>query len=300
MKARLIPLYFSEANDRERQEFTRQLENLKAMYEGVAEFLEPAEVFQELGDKSGGGDAFFSLGGVAWYQGDLAAAQSYLEAYLEIGRELDNQLGIPHALWILGMLARERGDYPHARALGEESLERYREMDNKKFIGWNLQNLGCVAILEHDFDKAQALFEESADFFQPSGDKLGFAMLNESKGFLAWYQGEYVAARSFFKESLDQKKMLRATGFLISPSLAGVAAVDVAEGQLERATKLLSAIRAENDRTGRRFTDIFLDVYDKTLAAARTQLGEQTFAKSWAEGYVLTLEQAIALALNDE
>jgi hypothetical protein len=79
-----------------------------------------------------------------------------------------------------------------------------------------------------------------------------------------------------------------------------VAAVDVAEGQLERATKLLSAIRAENDRTGRRFTDIYLDVYDKTLAAARSQLGEQTFAKSWAEGYVLTMEHAIALALNDE
>jgi hypothetical protein len=44
MKARVIPLIFPEANERERQEYAVQLDNLKAMYGDVAEFLEPAEV----------------------------------------------------------------------------------------------------------------------------------------------------------------------------------------------------------------------------------------------------------------
>jgi len=41
LKARMLPLYFSAANERERGEFSRQLETLKAMYSDVATFLEP-------------------------------------------------------------------------------------------------------------------------------------------------------------------------------------------------------------------------------------------------------------------
>ena len=39
MKVRLVPLYFSEANDRERQEFADQMVRLKESYGDVAEFL---------------------------------------------------------------------------------------------------------------------------------------------------------------------------------------------------------------------------------------------------------------------
>jgi len=39
MKARLVPFYFSEANERERQEFSVQIERLKEFYGDVAEFL---------------------------------------------------------------------------------------------------------------------------------------------------------------------------------------------------------------------------------------------------------------------
>lgn len=41
MKARLVPLYFDAANERERGEFKEQLDRLKEMYGDVAEFLEP-------------------------------------------------------------------------------------------------------------------------------------------------------------------------------------------------------------------------------------------------------------------
>jgi len=41
MKARMLPLYFSATNEREREEFGRQLETLKVMYDDVAVFLDP-------------------------------------------------------------------------------------------------------------------------------------------------------------------------------------------------------------------------------------------------------------------
>ncbi len=39
MKARLVPVYFSEANERERSEFQQQMERLREFYGDVAEFL---------------------------------------------------------------------------------------------------------------------------------------------------------------------------------------------------------------------------------------------------------------------
>lgn len=41
MKATLQPIYFNEANERERQELSQQLDNIKKLYGGVAAFLEP-------------------------------------------------------------------------------------------------------------------------------------------------------------------------------------------------------------------------------------------------------------------
>ncbi|MEG2360916.1 MAG: hypothetical protein RSB97_03690 [Christensenella sp.] len=50
VKARLVPLYFDAANERERGEFSEQLGRLKEMYGDVAEFLEPVCVGDALPD----------------------------------------------------------------------------------------------------------------------------------------------------------------------------------------------------------------------------------------------------------
>ena len=38
--------------------------------------------------------------------------------------------------------------------------------------------------------------------------------------------------------------------------------------------------------------------YDQTITTIRARLGERAFATTWAEGHALTLEQAIAEALE--
>ena len=48
MKARLVPLYFSEANERERQEFEEQVARLRQFYGDVAEILPEVRVGEPL------------------------------------------------------------------------------------------------------------------------------------------------------------------------------------------------------------------------------------------------------------
>jgi hypothetical protein len=50
MKARLLPLYFAAANDRERGEFNEQLGRLEEFYGDVAEFMQPVCVGQKVPD----------------------------------------------------------------------------------------------------------------------------------------------------------------------------------------------------------------------------------------------------------
>ena len=48
MKARLVPVYFSEANEREQNEFRQQMERLRGFYSDVAEFLPPVRLGEKL------------------------------------------------------------------------------------------------------------------------------------------------------------------------------------------------------------------------------------------------------------
>ena len=80
--------------------------------------------------------------------------------------------------------------------------------------------------------------------------------------------------------------------------LVGLAGVAGRQGQPERAARLLGAAEAlgealyEPPRSGSR---IHFELY---VAAARAQLDEATFEAAWAEGRAMTLEQAVAHALE--
>jgi hypothetical protein len=71
-RARLIPLYFGAANERERGEFDEQIANLKNLYGDVAEIMDAARV----GDPVAGADAivFPQLIGAAFSDSDKLAA----------------------------------------------------------------------------------------------------------------------------------------------------------------------------------------------------------------------------------
>jgi len=73
-----------------------------------------------------------------------------------------------------------------------------------------------------------------------------------------------------------------------------------ARGQPLRAARLLAASDALRATIG-----IHVDVgdrpdYEHTLGDLRAQLGDAAFEAAWTEGQALSLEQAVALALNEQ
>ena len=65
-----------------------------------------------------------------------------------------------------------------------------------------------------------------------------------------------------------------------------------------RAARLFGAAEALRETLGAPLFPSHLNHYQQGVAAARAQLDDKTFAAAWAEGRAMTLEQAIAYALD--
>jgi molybdopterin-guanine dinucleotide biosynthesis protein len=61
----------------------------------------------------------------------------------------------------------------------------------------------------------------------------------------------------------------------------------------------VAAAEALRELMGRSLTPAQLAAHDRDVATARKRLDPESFAAAWAEGRTMTLEQAIAYALNE-
>jgi len=81
--------------------------------------------------------------------------------------------------------------------------------------------------------------------------------------------------------------------------LAGLGSAAALDEEPERAGRLWGAAERLRQAIGCRSAPAARATYERAMAAARAQLGEEGFAAAWKAGAALTLEQAIAYALDE-
>src|SRR5262249_21599698 len=69
-----------------------------------------------------------------------------------------------------------------------------------------------------------------------------------------------------------------------------LAAVAVEHGEVTRGVMLLGAAEAWREALGAPLTPLERPAYERAVAIARDELGEATFAETWAQGRALSLE----------
>jgi non-specific serine/threonine protein kinase len=237
---------------------------------------------------------------LAYFQGDYLAARAQSQESLAIRRQLSDRRGMAASLNILGAVAIDEGDFASARALHEESLAIVRQLGNRLGIANSLSNLGVVAYEQSDFVRARALYEESLAIERELGNSGGIATSLSDLGALAHKQGDYAAAGALRRESLMIRRELgdrRGMAY----SLEGLAETSVTVlGSSRRAARILGAAERLREQIGTPLPPIELPQYDMKVASARAALGDDVaFDRAWQEGRALTLDEAIALALEE-
>jgi predicted ATPase/class 3 adenylate cyclase len=258
---------------------------------------ESLALFRELGDKRGISTSLTHLGLVALRQGNYGRAMTLCEESLSLLRELGDKWGTARSLNLSGLVALRRGDYGRAVALCEKSLTLHRELGNKWGIAMSLGHLGLSACHQGEYGRAMMLLKEGLVLFRELGDKWGIARLLNFSGLVALRQEDHGRAMALCKEGLALSWELREK-LDIAMCLEGLAHVAGAEGQPERVVRLYGAAEVLREAIDTPLPTSDRADYDRSVSAARAELGEETFAKAWEEGRKMMMEEAIAYALG--
>ncbi len=274
------------------------LEYLGEFEAAHARYAEALAMYREMGDLRQVAETLERLGCLAREQGDAAAARLLLDESTALFR----QLGDTQAEWAmcltLGEVAVLQEDAAWARALLEEALVEFRSRSNIQMTGWALNHLGHTAQLEGDFERATQLHEESLALFRIIGTEVpNLAWDLQSLGECALGLGNSRLASTRLAEALG---MFHGYGYRpgVAWCLAGLAGVAALERQPQRAAQLWGASESLRTSIGARPAPAARATRERLLAAVREQLGEMEFAAEWARGQALTVEEAIAHALE--
>ena len=250
-------------------------------------------LFRALGDMEGIAWSLDYLAGIVSQQGDYARAISLNEESLVLFRALGDMEGTAWSLlWLARVLFLSLGDPAKVRTLLEEGLALCREVGHKLGIAWALSHLGAVFLQQGNAVKARLLLEESLLLYREGRDQWGIAESLSLLGRVEALAGDYAAARVRCEESLA---LVREAGANLSVcfSLEGLATVVAVQGDPVWAVRLWGMAEALRETMGTPIPPVYCADYDRAVAAARAQLGEKAFAAVWAQGRIMTQEQAL-------
>lgn len=232
-------------------------------------------------------------------QGDHVATDALLDESLAIYREIGDQAGVATALLRFGSLAMAQGEHGTARLLLAECLALRRELGDKFGSAEVLLYLGKLARAAADYAAAGAFSEEALAIFRELGVTNSMGMAQHNLGHIALRQGDAARAGALFAESM-RSDPVGADPWGAAMVLAGLAGVASMQARPERAARLFAATGALLESIGELMDPVNRAEYERNLAIARAQLDQETWEQAWAEGRVLTLEEAVAYGLEKE
>ena len=228
---------------------------------------------------------------------DYGAARSRLEESVALAREVGDTGVEVRALVHFGQLPFTQGDYAAAREAAEASLALAERLGHSWAIGHSLLWLGDVALDEGKYAEARSYLERAEAIKRRDGLTAGVGVALRMQGMIAYRLGEYARARAMLAEALVAvQEAIHTSGVMnCLDSWAGLA---LAQGQLARAARLFGAAAAAGEVVGApRLTSGRHAIRD--IAATRAALGDRAYDAAWAEGHAMTVEQAVAYALED-
>jgi predicted ATPase/DNA-binding CsgD family transcriptional regulator/transcriptional regulator with XRE-family HTH domain len=240
---------------------------------------------------------------MAYGQGGDEAVEQVARELMEISRRVGRD---PHAEAYahtgFGLVATARGDFEAATEHLEEALPLLQESGEEGMAAQAHTWLGMVLLLQGDHERAEQRFEESLALGRRIGDRLSIYQALFNLGQLALSRADYDLAASRFLEGIVPAEEM-GDQVNIALFVEGLAAVAGAQGHDERSARLFGAAEVIIEATGvLRYKDYQPNssLYERTVAAVRSRLGEEAFEGARAEGRAMDFERAVEYALSQE
>jgi predicted ATPase/class 3 adenylate cyclase len=251
-----------------------------------------------------------ALGGVCWWQGDIVAMTIHYEEALALWLEIGDEREIANAYYNAAFIyAIQRG--PDGIAPGQpdedddigveyiqQSLERYRRIGDERGEANALWALGNRRYFHSQGDLGVGRFREALAIFRRTGDLTMEAWSLHMLGTGLMRQGEVAEAREVIEHAT---RHFYAAGDAAGLTLTfdDMSALAVLAGDLVRAARMRGAARNLSAETGTGLAGYVEEVFDEGLRPTiRSQMPPEEVERYGAEGAAMTLDEAVAYALE--
>ena len=243
-----------------------------------------------------------SVASLAYGYGDYEWCERYSEESLELSRQLGDTLRVAWAEFGLGVASLSKADHESATPHLQESLRSFREIGEDFGVARATICLGMVALMRGNLSRATEAFEEGLTVARRIGDKTGacITLYNLAQVFLS--RGDHDHAATLFEEGVTLSEQV-ADRANVAYCLEGLATVAGAQGKAERSARLFGAAEGLLEVLGAPVYTYYKpdpSLYERTVHATRSRLGEAAFEEARERGRAMTSEQAVEYALGRE
>jgi len=152
---------------------------------------------------------------------------------------------------------------------------------------------GLLALGEGDTALAYSRVEQAVALFKEMRHRYGTTVSLYTLAQVVAAQGDDARAQSLYEEGIAVARQ-EGNRQMVAVGLEGLARVVAVQGALSWAARLWGVAEALRETSGAPIAPRERPAYESSVAASRAQLGEQPFATAWAEGRLMTPEQALA------
>ena len=247
--------------------------------------------------------AYEAAGGIAHWLGDQRAERAYYEQCVRIGRELDDPpmlanglFNLAYAHLPLGLVPDDDPSVPEAWL--REAAEIYERIGDDIGSARIYAARAAHAFFRHEWETATQFALEGARRLRTLDDTHDLAWCVDIVGDSALQRGDLDTARTYLLEAL--------TLFAAGRDLSGIAvtmdelaALAMWEGAPLAAMRLAGAARELTATTGTSFAELARRVpeYHRPDREAASP-GDRDLAAAWDEGRAMTVDEAVAYALQ--
>lgn len=219
----------------------------------------------------------------------------WLEESQALLKRVGDRAGVIATTILLGGAYEYQGNDERANELYDQALTLSRDLDQPQLIVWSLINLADGRYRRGDIARSAVYADEALNLVGRTGSRSlrVFTLIVAAQAALDL--GDVGAATRYVIECLELCRAIRARlGFVAV--LVTLAAIQLANGQTERAVRVLGGADAARELLGVR-VPVNHGLQRKTVAAVQAAMSSASYEQAWNAGRSLVLDEALAEGL---
>jgi tetratricopeptide (TPR) repeat protein len=225
--------------------------------------------------------------------------RSYVKKALDLFREVGDMRYMAECMVELGRIEMLNNDFESSQNMLDRATILYRQLNIKSGMSGILQCYGRIAAIKGDYERAHSYLQEDAAIAEEYGYRINYLFTRSHLGYLALGQGNISEAHEIFSETL-QSFYNEKNEIGVAFTLEGMAGLFLVVSKSEIAAQLIGWSDALRERVGDHRPPLEQADVDKIIAACLAKIGEVAFSDAYDVGQKMSMDQAVALALNEQ